>query len=290
MIQKFIEYISSEKRLSIHTSSAYKLDLQQFEQFLNIELSATPIENTTFAEIRSWVAQLAENELDSRSINRKIATLKSFFKFLVKKQIVDLDPTLRLKSLKVEKKLPSFVKEGEMNLVLETEVYSADFEGVRDKLVVELLYGTGIRLAELIALTENEIDLYQKIIKVTGKRNKQRIVPMHKTLVLLIENYLILKHEKFNDNHLILNNLGNKTYPMFIQRITQKYLSANTNLKKKSPHVLRHTFATHLLNEGADLNAIKDLLGHSSLAATQVYTHNSIKKLKDIHSQAHPKA
>lgn len=290
MIQKFVEYLTSEKRLSKHTSNAYSSDLQQFDQFLNQEFPSKSIENTTFSEIRSWVAYLADKNLDNRSINRKLATLKSFFKFLLKKEIVELDPTLKLKSLKVERKLHNFVKESEMNMVLETEMYSADFEGIRDKLVIELLYGTGIRLAELIAISENDIDLYQKIIKVTGKRNKQRVVPIHNTLATLISHYLSLKNNKFADNHLILNNLGKKSYPMFIQRITQKYLNPNTNLKKKSPHVLRHTFATHLLNEGADLNAIKDLLGHSSLAATQVYTHNSIKKLKDIHLQAHPKA
>lgn len=290
MVQKFIQYISSEKRLSKHTVLAYQNDLLQFETFIKNEFPELTFETISFSEIRNWIVQLSDNKLDSKSINRKMATLKSFYKYLSRHKLIELDPTIKLKSLKITKNLPSFVKENEMNLLLDTQAYGLDFEGLRDKLVIELIYGTGIRLSELINLSEADLDIYNRQIKVTGKRNKQRIIPINKLLMELFGNYLIEKHTKFGSNLLILSDSGKKAYPMLIQRITEKYLALNTNLKKKSPHVLRHTFATHLLNEGADLNAIKDLLGHSSLAATQVYTHNSIKKLKDVHKLAHPKA
>ncbi len=290
MISQFIQFISSEKRLSTNTVKAYSNDLNQFEIFLQNELPDATLTSASFQEIRAWIVQLSDSLIDNKSINRKIATLKSFYKHSIKRGLIDIDPTIKVKSLKIKKSLPNFAKENEMSNVLDVQAYGVDFEGIRDKIVLELFYGTGIRLSELINLKEADLDLYQKQIKVTGKRNKQRIIPLNKTLALLFEQYLELKNEKFGGNELIMNNLGKKTYPMFIQRITEKYLANNTNLQKKSPHVLRHTFATHLLNDGADLNAIKDLLGHSSLAATQIYTHNSIKKLKDIHKQAHPKA
>ncbi|MES2794919.1 MAG: tyrosine-type recombinase/integrase [Bacteroidota bacterium] len=290
MVTQFIQHISSEKRLSQHTIKAYTNDLLQFELFLKNESPESEILTSTFHEVRAWIVQLSDNQLNSKSINRKIATLKSYFKYLFKHKLIEVDPTLRVKSLKIKKSLPSFAKENEMNAVLDIQPYQSDFEGVRDKVVMELLYGTGIRLSEIINLAETDLDLYTKQIKVTGKRNKQRIIPLNHSLTELLTTYLKLKKDKFGGNELIMTDLGKKAYPMFIQRITEKYLGSNTHLKKKSPHVLRHTFATHLLNEGADLNAIKDLLGHSSLAATQVYTHNSIKKLKDIHKLAHPKA
>ncbi len=290
MISQFIQFISSEKRLSTNTVKAYSNDLNQFEIFLQNELPDATLTSASFQEIRAWIVQLSDSLIDNKSINRKIATLKSFYKHSIKLGLIEIDPTIKVKSLKIKKSLPNFAKENEMSNVLDVQAYGVDFEGIRDKIVLELFYGTGIRLSELINLKEADLDLYQKQIKVTGKRNKQRIIPLNKTLALLFEQYLELKNEKFGGNELIMNNLGKKTYPMFIQRITEKYLANNTNLQKKSPHVLRHTFATHLLNDGADLNAIKDLLGHSSLAATQIYTHNSIKKLKDIHKQAHPKA
>ena len=290
MVSQFIQYLSSEKRLSPHTTRAYTIDLQQFNDFLLNEFEINQLEKASFNEIRGWIVKLSEEKLESKTINRKIATLKSFFHFLLKRKMIEFDPTVNLKSLKTKRPLPSFVKQSEMDVLLNTTGFGTDFKGLRDQLIIELLYGTGIRLSELISLTEQDIDLYASQIKVTGKRNKQRIVPLNKVLCLILENYIKIKEEKYGPGDLILSDSGKKAYPMFIQRITEKYLSQSTNLKKRSPHVLRHTFATHLLNEGADLNAIKDLLGHSSLAATQVYTHNSIKKLKDIHKQAHPKA
>jgi integrase/recombinase XerC len=290
MIDQFIQYISSEKRLSQHTVLAYSRDLAQFESYLIDNYPDSSASMAKFSDIRQWVVQLADSEMDSKTVNRKIATLRSFYKYLFKLKLIELDPTAKIKSLKTKKVLPSFVKDTEMVNVLDTQPYGVDFNGLRDKLVIELLYGTGIRLSELIGLVDSDIDLYTRQLKVTGKRNKQRIVPINTTLAELIAQYLHLKKEKFGANELILTDSGKKAYPMLIQRITEKYLTLNTNLKKKSPHVLRHTFATHLLNDGADLNAIKDLLGHSSLAATQVYTHNSIKKLKEVHKLAHPKA
>lgn len=290
MILAFIQHIASEKRLSPHTVKAYSNDLAQFEFFIKNEFSEINLVDVSFQEIRMWVVQLSDTKLDSKSINRKIATLKSFFHYLFKHKLIEVDPTIKLKSLKIKKTLPSFVKKTEMDSLLNTQTYRTDFEGVRDKMVIELLYGTGIRLSELINMNDSDVDLYANQIKVTGKRNKQRIIPINRTLADLLSIYQKLKQNSFRGNDLIMTDLGKKAYPMFIQRITKKYLAANTNLKKTSPHILRHTFATHLLNEGADLNAIKDLLGHSSLAATQVYTHNSIKKLKDIHKLAHPKS
>jgi integrase/recombinase XerC len=290
MIQQFIQHIATEKRLSKHTVTAYSTDLGQFQCFLSVEFSETTINKASFGEIRAWIVELSDKQLDSKSINRKIAVLKSFYKYLLKHKLIELDPTLRLKALKTKKALPNFVKSADMEVILDDQPFATEFEGFRDKLVLELLYGTGIRLSELIGLIDADIDLYAKQIKVTGKRNKQRIIPINNTLAQLIAEYINIKQGKFGGNELIMTNLGKKAYPMLIQRITEKYLSANTNLKKRSPHVLRHTFATHLLNDGADLNAIKDLLGHSSLAATQIYTHNSIKKLKDIHKLSHPKA
>jgi integrase/recombinase XerC len=290
MVAQFIQYISSEKRLSPHTTKAYENDLNQFTLFLASEFDLLEPEKATFLEIRTWIVQLSEEKLDAKTINRKVASLNSYFNFLLKRKLIEVDPTIKLKALKTKKSLPAFVKTTEMNVMLDTTGFGVDFNGLRDQLVIELLYGTGIRLAEIITLSDQNVDLYNNQIKVTGKRNKQRIIPLNHTLSHLLGAYLKFKKEHFGNEDLILTNTGKKAYPMFIQRITEKYLGQSTNLKKRSPHVLRHTFATHLLNEGADLNAIKDLLGHSSLAATQVYTHNSIKKLKDVHKLAHPKA
>ena len=231
-----------------------------------------------------------EERLNPTSINRKIASLRSFYNFLRKRKQIDQDPTKQLSALKTKKKLPAFVEEKSMEMLFDVVEFSDDFEGFRDKIILELLYGTGIRLSELVGLETSDLDLSGKTIRVFGKRSKERMIPISGSLATLLANYLSQRAPEENTRCLILTDKGKAAYPVFIQRIVKKYLSAVTTLSQKSPHILRHTYATHLLNRGADLNAIKELLGHANLAATQIYTHNSIEKLKKTHQQAHPKA
>lgn len=289
----FLRHIKIEKALSPHTITAYTHDLEQFLSFIKSAYETENIGKIDFKMIRAWKVALVEEKLDNRSINRKLATLRSFFKFLHHRQYIASNPMKQVPALKTKKKLPSFVDEKAMELLFEEVHFSADFEGVRDRLILELLYGSGIRLSELIGLKEADISFYNDTITVLGKRNKERIIPITPHLAKLIKEYQALKIQEPNylaTPQLIVTDKGEQAYPVFIQRIVKKHLSAVTSLQQKSPHVLRHTYATHLLNNGADLNAIKDLLGHKSLAATQVYTHNSIEKLKQIFEQAHPKA
>lgn len=291
MVEIFLKYLSSEKRYSKHTVEAYGKDLQQFSDFLATEFEISALEEVHHTHIRGFVVFLMDNGLSPKSVNRKIATLKSFYKFLLAREYVEVNPTSRIKPLKTEKELPSFVKEEEISILLDQVEFSSDFSGQRDKLLLELLYSTGIRLAELQGLKESDVNFYEKTILVLGKRNKERIIPIGNSLIQLIEDYQKFKAELgMTGMNLLLTDSGKPLYPMFIYRKVKKYLTAVTTLSKKSPHVMRHTFATHLLNKGADLNAVKDLLGHTSLAATQVYTHNSIEKLKAAFDQAHPKA
>lgn len=288
----FFRYIEFEKRLSEHTITSYKNDLTQFGEYLESNYSIK-MEEASHSIIRSWIMQLAEIGMTPRTITRKIACLRSFFKFLVKESIIEKDPTQNLKSPKIKKRLPVIISEEECYQLLETLPFTEDFFGIRDKLVLELLYGTGIRLSELIGLNEKDVSTYEGTIKVFGKGKKYRIIPLNKNLVDLIKVYISKKGEEMSgnlNNHLVVTNAGEKAYPIFIYRTVKKYLSLVSTSDRKSPHVLRHSFATHLLNKGAELNAIKDLLGHSSLAATQVYTHNSPEKLRAIFEQAHPKS
>jgi integrase/recombinase XerC len=293
MVSFFLQHIKYEKRLSHHTIAAYEGDLKQFSAFLLFRYEFKEPENATFQMIRSWIVSLVDEKIENRSINRKIATLRTFYNFLLRHKALATNPMLKIRALKTDKTPPKYVEEKPMENLLDHMQFSDDFSGLRDKLVIELLYGTGMRLAELIGLKLNDLNLYNHTLIVLGKRNKQRIIPINKSLVEAIKKYLILRSEITNDTtntYLILTESGMQAYPMFVQRLVKKYLSLVTSLDQRSPHVLRHTFATHLLNRGADLNAIKDLLGHTSLAATQVYTHNSIEKLKEVFKQAHPKA
>lgn len=293
MVSYFLQHIKYEKRLSEHTLTAYRSDMEQLSQYLLESYELDAPEKADFQMLRSWVASLAEKKLDNRSINRKIATLRTFYGFLLRKRVITNDPMLSIKALKTDRTLPTFVREQEMTTLLDDITFTDDFTGVRDKLVLELLYGTGMRLTELITLKDADLDAYERTLTVLGKRNKYRILPLSASLYKLIRQYQNFKQETFNgscEDVLIVSDLGNKAYPVMIQRIVKRYLTLVSSLEKRSPHVLRHSFATHLLNRGADLNAIKDLLGHSSLAATQVYTHNSIEKLKEAYQQAHPKA
>ena len=296
MLASFIKYLQYERRYSSHTVDSYQNDLTQFSAFLTQTKPEGEIElkDAEHNEIRSWIISLMEDGLDPRSVNRKMAALRTYFKFLLKRDVITKDPTARLSALKTSKKLPSFVKETELIGLLNQFESDDAFTGKRNKLVLELLYGTGIRLSELIHLKKSDINLKEGLIKVLGKRNKERIIPLPAELISVIDDYTISREkalgEYTGDDFLVVTDKGRKTYPMYIYRIVNRFLALFTTTDKKSPHVLRHTFATHLLNKGADLNAIKDLLGHSSLASTQVYTHNTIEKLKAVFDQAHPKA
>ncbi len=293
MKDSFLRYIEFEKRYSKHTVTSYEHDLTQFSDYLSQTYGLPETEKADHHQIRSWLVELAENEMVARSINRKIACLKSYFKFMKRNGYITTDPTQRIKTLKTPKRLPEIIEEKPLNLQLDHLSETNEFSIIRERVILELLYGTGMRLSELIELKDSDINPYNKTIKVLGKGNKERIIPINISLQQVIEQYRIAKNSLPEGNHkgyFIVTDSNSKSYSTFIYRIVKKNLSHVTTSEKKSPHVLRHSFATHLLNKGADLNAIKDLLGHSSLAATQVYTHNSIEKLKAIFEKAHPKA
>lgn len=291
MIESFLKYLAFEKRFSQHTLQAYKRDLEQFQLFLSSTFDIPSPEEANHSQLRSWIVTLIEGGNAPGTANRKIATLKSFYKFLLAREHITQNPASRLKPLRVEKKLPQFIRETEITTLLDQVPFSNDFYGTRDRLILELLYATGIRLSELIGLKDKDINFYQQFIRVLGKRNKERVIPVSVSIVKVIKDYQRCRDLQFGRSDLlILTDSGKKLYPMMVYRIVKKYLSLVTTISKRSPHVLRHTFATHLLNKGADLNAVKDLLGHTSLAATQVYTHNTMEKLKSVFDQAHPKA
>ena len=289
----FFKYLEFEKRYSPHTLLSYQTDLGQFAQYLAHIYDITDPALADHPIIRSWIVSLVQKNLDPRTVNRKIACLRSYYKFLLQQNRITKNPTLRLKPPKTAKKLPSFVPQEPFNVLLDSFDFGDTLEGLRDKLILEMLYGTGIRLAELIGIAEADLNLASKTVKVTGKGNKERLVPLNDSLLLSLERYLEKKKTEFPDNNtekLLVTTKALPLYPKLVYRIVKRYINLVSTSEKASPHVLRHSFATHLLNNGADLNAIKDLLGHSSLAATQVYTHNSIEKLKSIFDKAHPKA
>jgi integrase/recombinase XerC len=295
MIASFLKYLRFQKRVSAHTLLAYQNDLDQLQKFLAENFPEDKIERAEFGHLRAWLVTLVDAGLEPVSVNRKIATLRSFYKFLLREEKISKDPTAKIRVLKTKKKLPSFVKVAEINSVLDEEndlTEVSEFLRSRNKLIIELFYSTGIRLAELLGLKDSDVDLNNNTIKVLGKRNKERVIPFHRKLALVIKNYRTVRNRevgKKDHTYFFVTEQGDQCYPMLVYRMVKKYLRS-TSTDKKSPHVLRHTFATHLLDKGAELNAVKDLLGHSSLAATQVYTHNSMEKLKKVFDQAHPKA
>lgn len=291
-IADFIQYLRFEKRFSPHTVNAYQKDLNQFLVFLS--KSNTDFKDITYRHVRAWIVELMDQGNEARTINRKISSLRSFYKFLIRNDWKGINPMIHVNSPKAPKRLPVVIPEQKMDLLLDGGfTFTTDFSGLRNRLIIELLYGTGMRLAELVGLTDEDVDLYGQQIRVLGKRNKQRIIPVHPSLIKLISDYRTQKTNEQFDNKavsLIVTDKGTDVYPQFIYRVVKSVLALVSTHDKKSPHILRHSFATALLNRGADLNAIKELLGHSSLAATQVYTHNSVEKLKSVYKQAHPKA
>ena len=286
-LEDFINYIKSEKRFSKHTITSYETDLNQFFNYIETECQITNPKDVSFKLIRNWISSLLENNLKSTSVNRKISSLKSYYKFLLVSNYVETNPTLKLISPKSSKRLPVFVEKDNMDSLFDKDFFEDSYEGTRDKLIIELFYFTGMRLSELIHIKTSDIDKVNSQIKVIGKRNKERLIPITfntlKDLNEFINFYEI-------ENFLFADGNGKKLYSKKVYRIVNKYLTKISSIKKKSPHVLRHSFATHMLNNGADINAIKEILGHANLSATQIYTHNSIKKLKNVHKQAHPKA
>lgn len=290
MIDQFLDHLRYEKRASGHTLTAYGHDLDQFVKYLLFQYELDKPETVTPPMLRSWIVSLVEEGLNPASVNRKMATIRSFYKFLRRKNLILKDPTANLNSLKTRKKLPAFVEEKAMDMLFDSVAFPEGFEGLRDRIILELLYGTGMRLSELIALEADQVDTENRLVRVYGKRSKERLIPVTTNLAHLLADYKSQRAPVEDTCILLLTDAGKPAYPVFVQRVVKKYLSAVTTLQQKSPHVLRHTYATHLLNRGADLNAIKELLGHANLAATQIYTHNSIEKLKKTHQQAHPKA
>jgi integrase/recombinase XerC len=293
IIQSFIDYLKFEKRYSAHTIRAYQDDLAGFFQFLRRQFGEMPLPEISASFVRSWLASLKEGNMTSKSINRKISSLKSFFKYQLRTGALKQTPMTHVISPKTGKRLPVFVEQKDMHTLFSRVEFPDDWQGQTDKLLLSVFYNTGIRLSELINLQENQVNFGNRTIKVLGKGNKERIIPISESLAALIKAYSLQKQSgegQYDNKYLLVNKKGKKLYPKYAYLAVKKYLGEITTIDKKSPHILRHTFATHLTNSGADLNSVKELLGHSSLASTQIYTHNSIEKLKDVYKKSHPKA
>ncbi|AYA38377.1 integrase [Hymenobacter oligotrophus] len=295
-MEAFLDYLRFERRYSPHTVLSYQTDLRQFQDYLLHTYEVTDAAAADHTLIRSWIVTLMEQQRDPRTVNRKIACLRSYYKFLLRTGSIGRNPMLRITPPKTSKKLPDFVPEEPLNQLLNSFQFDDSFAGVRDQLMLEMLYGTGIRLSELIGIGHDDVSVAARTVRVTGKGNKQRIVPLNPSLINVIENYMVRKTNEFGTAGnaaapLLVTDKGKPLYPQLVYRTVKHYLGQITSAPgQQHPHVLRHSFATHLLGKGADLNAIKELLGHANLAATQVYTHLSIDKLKAVFEKAHPKA
>ncbi len=292
----FLKYLIVERRFSKHTITSYQTDILQFTKYIKDTYEIDDIKEVSHLYIRSWIVSLMETGIDPKSVSRKITTLRSFYKFLIKIEVLDKNPMLKIQAPKISKKLPEFLDEKKMEALFDNMANDGnDYFEVRDFLILDFFYRTGVRLSELIELKISDVNLYNLTITVTGKRNKVRQIPISMGFKQAIEKYIVLRNEFLKseglDNHyFFIDNKGNKMYPVFVYRIVKANIKMVSTGKKKSPHVLRHTFATAMLNNGADINAIKEILGHRNLSATQVYTHNTIEKLKEVYKQAFPKA
>ncbi len=291
--ETFVQYLKYEKRASEHTLLAYETDLNQFSDFLKQTYDLTSISKADASQIRAWTVHLLTQDISTNTIHRKLATLKSYFKFLRYRELIKRDPMQKVIAPKKGKRLPTFIHENHLHQLFDEVDFGTGFKGQRNRLVLEILYCTGMRRSEIIDLKLENIDYASRVFKVAGKGGKQRLVPFTAFLERNIEAYLPLRAEAFPSvtiNNLLLTDRGKPLYPKLVYNIVHRYLSLVTTVEQRSPHVLRHSFATHLSDNGAELNAVKELLGHSSLAATQIYTHNTIEKLKKAYKQAHPKA
>ncbi len=291
-VEAFHSYLSLEKNYSVHTLKAYSRDILAFEEFCKLKFGIEDIKEAGYNCIRTWIISLVEAGISNRTVNRKIASLAAYYKFLLKIEAIGANPLAKHKSLKTSKSIEVPFSEREMETILKEIDYPENFEGTRDRLIIELLYTTGIRRAELIGLHIHDVDVSSRVLKVLGKRNKERLVPLLDSTLGYYNDYLKYRIELLDGKEsevLLLTKTGRKIYETLVYRIINRYFSIVSSKVKKSPHILRHTFATHLLNKGADLNAVKELLGHSSLASTQVYTHSSIAELKKVHASAHPR-
>lgn len=292
-LDSFCDYLLHEKRYSKHTVVAYKTDISQFANYCESIYEINDLKLIKHTIVRSWIVTRMEQEDSAKSINRKISSLRSFFSFLKRKKEVDRNPMVKIVAPKIPKRLPEFIREENIERLLDNLNESKSYGIFRDSLIIELLYSTGIRRAELIPLSETDLFIADRMIKVLGKGNKERLIPISQNLTEKLKKLIQLKNEEFEDlacANIFLTDKGKPLYPKFIYNVVTKLLSTVSTSKKKSPHILRHSFATHLTNNGADINAIKELLGHANLGATQIYTHNSINKLKEVYSKAHPKA
>ena len=291
MITSFLEYLVLERKYSKHTVTAYRKDITSFFEFCVVEYEAENLKDINYSQIRSWIVKLVDEGISNNSINRKVSSLKSFYKFLQKTDQIKSNPLAKHKSLKVAKKVQVPFTSKEINEVINNLEFEGDFKSLRNKLIVELFYSTGMRRAELVNLKRTSINFQSKTVKVLGKRNKERLIPLIPSVLKTVEEYLIFKNEIVVDNdYLFITEKGKKIYETLVYRVINNYFSNVSTKVKKSPHILRHSFATHLLNQGADLNSVKELPGHSSLASTQVYTHNSLEKIKQVYNQAHPRS
>ncbi len=289
----FLDYLKFQKRYSQHTIISYQNDLTDFFDFIESNYGELALPDISTTLIRTWLANLKQDKIVSKSINRKISALKSFFKYQLRKETLSVSPMTNIASLKVSKRLPSFIEEKDIDTLFQHVEFPDTWEGKTDRLLLQIFYQTGMRLSELINLKEAQIDKGYSNLKVLGKRNKERIIPINNLLLYPILEYIKSKRdnvEVFDTEYLLISEKGKKLQPKYVYNKVKQYLGHVTTNERKSPHILRHSFATHLTNNGADINAVKELLGHSSLAATQIYTHNSIEKLKDIHKKAHPKS
>lgn len=293
-IQSFLEYLQFEKRYSSHTLTSYETDLTSFFAYLMAQYDEVSVKAITPVFVRSWLVELKENKLTAKTIHRKLSSLKSFFKYQLKIGIIESTPMAKVGAPKKEKALPHphFVNEENIKTLFKHVAFTNDWKGKTDRLLLSLFYNTGMRLSEVIGLKQNRIDAANHSLKILGKGNKERIIPISQELLNSIENYITDKKDLLNlsSDSLLITEKGKPLTPRHVYTTVHKYLSLVTTIEKRSPHVLRHSFATHLTNNGAELNAVKELLGHSSLAATQVYTHNTIEKLKNVHKNFHPKA